>query len=803
MAQIFCDEPCAGCPQKKNQVKKQSESILIECSKGHQQRFCQFCWTSTPAKLLKKGVHRPRAERIVVRSSCTVKGCRGYYIQAEQYSNGRATTLWSLKNKPERQPENLPYLDRAEELFSEDKLPEVIRLLYREKGTAKCGSAKIITKMKDMKRLGPMQAICRNRLKESWEQLNSNHKLEWIALAKGEREKEASSSSNSRQRKVGESIPRWRRKVSSPTHSFAKQSGARKKSFYDDDQPCPNSVDEITMMKFSRSSASASVPIKLPSPKPPQSKPSLRSANQFPELKVKLRPIFPVIEEKADSVKEEKIENPDWKNWLSATCPDSGDVYYYHKDTNEVTWDKPEKWILKPKKNEPKRPRAPLVIMSDIERRAPALMKSTNLVPEMQRAIIDLEQEKAELERVGRRKDECIQDLTEKLETAEQIKKELGDAKWSLERKIADNLQQMNRTEASLEDMEKQRDANKTVADKRLDEIRYLQSRLKELNDLRNRRHQGVEQDRWNYHQEPHSRKIEHPPPRYYDQRPLLDRDRGAPKPRHNYASQRSGPPEPIGRRSGPKPMVNNSNIERQLEGHMMMNDGPRNQIPQRPMPGHVRQPAEQHWGRHVRGEPFQPRDGPVEGATGNVENFHQNANQAPQPMKREGKSALPPNYQSTEKKWQVREHQQNNFHSNNNFQQQGGERQQSNCYQQQQPPAERRDNPYNEMHKSENRSYNQVPAIQHQDVDVRMNNRHGSFAPDGGGEYQGHERPVMYQSDSREGKPTGPENNPYSNYERQAPRDGKPYAQQKPYRTSYQSGPQNPHTGRHPALQI
>jgi len=803
MAQIFCKEPCSGCPQTKNKVKKQSESTLIECSKGHQQRFCQFCWTSTPAKLLKKGVNRPRSEKLVVHSGCTVKGCRGHYIQAELYSSGRVTILWSLKDKPERQPENLPYLERAEELFSEDKLPEVIRIMYREKGTAKCSSAKIITKMKDMKRLGPMQATCRSKLKESWEQLNSNHKLEWIALAKSEMEKEASPpSSNSKPRNVSESIPRWRKKVNySSPYSYAKQSGAKMKSIYDDDEPCPNSVDEITMMKFSRSSASPSAPIELPIPKKPQSKPSLGSANQFPELKVKLRPIFPAIEEK-----EEKVENPDWKNWLSATCPDSGDVYYYHKDTNEVTWDKPEKWIFRPKKNEPKRPRAPLLIMSDIERRAPALLKSTNLVPEMQRAIIDLEQEKAELERLGRRKDETIEDLTEKLKTAEQIKKELRDAKWSLERDIADNLQQMNRTEARLEDMEKQRDVNKKVADKRMDEIRYLQRRLNDLNDLRNRRHQGVEQERFrNYHQEPYSGKIEHPPPRYYDQRPVLDRERSAPKPRHNYASPRLGHPEPPRDRPCPQPMINNPNIERQHEGHMMRNDGPRNQIPQRPMPGHVRQPADEHWGRNapVRGEPFQPRDGPVEGATGNVENFHQSANHAPQSMKRDGKAPLPANYQSGEKQWQVREHQQNNFHNKNNYQQQGGERQQSNFYQQQQPPVERRDNPYNEMHKPEDRPYNQVPAIQHQDVDVRMNNRHDSYAPAGDGEYQGHERPVMYNRDSREGKPLAPENNPYSNYERQAPDDGKPYAQQKPYRESYQSGQQNPYMGRHPALQI
>merc|ERR1719320_2170383 len=99
-----------------------------------------------------------------------------------------------------------------------------------------------------------------------------------------------------------------------------------------------------------------------------------------------------------------------------------------------------------------------------------------------------------------------------------------------------------------------------------------------------------------------------------------------------------------------------------QLEGHTMMNDRPRNQSPQRPMSGHVRQPMDDHQGhvrqpmddhsgrnRPVRGEPFQPRDGPIEGATGNVENFHQNANLAPQSMKREGESASPTNYQPVE----------------------------------------------------------------------------------------------------------------------------------------------------------
>merc|ERR1719320_2175105 len=128
---------------------------------------------------------------------------------------------------------------------------------------------------------------------------------------------------------------------------------------------------------------------------------------------------------------------------------------------------------------------------------------------------------------------------------------------------------------------------------------------------------------------------------------------------------------------------------------------------------------------------------------------------------------------------------------------------QQSHCYQQQQPPAERLDNPYNEMHKSIERPYNQGSAVQHQDMDIRMSSRHSSCAQAGGGEYQGNERPVMYKSDSREGKPAGPENNRYSNYNRQAPHDGQPYAQQKQFRTSYQNGPQNPYVGRRPALQI
>lgn len=827
---------CEGCSQQKQKGKKNSASYVIVCSRGHLQRFCQRCWKLPSGK---KGENKSRAERLVQNGACPKDGCDGYYIEAKSQLNGRVSSLWNLDDRPELRPEYLLFVEKAEELFSESKLAEVIKVIYREKGNAKSNSMKIVTKMKDLKRLGALQAQCQVKLRERWEQLNYNHKLGWIEMAKSEKDRDNSESAISEPR-----LRLTHKKSNSSIYAKSKAGVQKIKTMYDDEAD-QNEVDDLTMIKFSRSSANSSPSINVSSPKP-QLKPELRSPKQFPVLKLKPRPV------------EEKIENPEYEKWLSARCPDSGDIYWYHKDTEEVSWNSPDKWIFRKIKNadppdppgELRRSRAPLLIVQDIERKAPYLMKSTTLLPEMQRAIIDLEQEKAELERLGRRRDESIQELTEKLQEIERVKEELMDSNYNLELQITDNRQELSRTEDRVLEMEKQRDMNKKVADRRLQEIRYLQGKLESLNNGK----QGQERNNYDrrgisgplMHQTeaanhvPRTNMNERAQPGYYKRRPVFKH----PPIRHSMPDDRNNHQQLNGtgfsvnrlvRESDPVSKRMDNNNFRQGERHIM-GPGPRNECLQGSMNGHMRGNQQiDHDPNRLRpsrgGNPQRkgyPQDGFCELPYSNPhyrQSFNENPNHLSQSVKQqhtqfeEGDTPLPDNDPSMKKQqWEFQnpkkqegregmlphytslpagERQQQDF--NNSFPQQGErESKINNNFEHQSPnffPQDSYNKMQNPIERSNLPSSHRGLAAQHQGANVTINtcDDRGQYHHVRNGQQHVQMHPV-------EGKPPSDPNS-YHQYDHNYPT----YPQENFFQNRYgQDGPQqNNHVNVEPSGQI
>jgi len=548
----FWTEKCHSCPAASAAIKKSAENYLLVCSEGHRIRFCQTCWTS---KKVVKAAHgatkqRRKCDFMKLRASCPVS-CRGRLMECHCFRDGKEDhTVFGERSSPKALDGVAPdILEQAKTLFYEegDEIMSVVSKMRRERGRGK--SLGNLTSLAHLKKLNAnTRKLILARLEESWNALNDHNKNKWIGQAeaasdaKAQQVAQSSNTSAKSREKISTkskspnfTAAKGRRSSQQSQPKFGRRASDPWTDYTDENQ----GVSEVTLLQFAPPPRGQPVARQAAKPKkaPPQVQPNDKKA--FPSLKPAPARPRPVVPAPAPMKKNQRIPNPDFDKWATAKCPETGDEYYYHLETQEVSWEAPARFLDPPagargppnqgkpkvsvaavarqpvaavQKQQPaqkqpvakpvrqqeevkdqggsglKKARPALAIVMDIEQKAPALRK-TKLLGEIRRSIIDLEQEHAEAQRKCRRKKEDLEELQAVQETHEQEKEQFEKTKHKLDMEAATLRQDLLTLERDIDLYREDRDDACKKLERREGDIVYYRNenvRLRdEVNSLR------------------------------------------------------------------------------------------------------------------------------------------------------------------------------------------------------------------------------------------------------------------------------------------------------------------------------